>query len=348
MADLIETERLILRPLRLDDPISCRSHSRGDGRTNGMMIFRGPGVWLMAVIVAPACVSNGTSKGSGAMDGSTQDAAVDRGGETGGSGAGGLGGKGSGGADGGSTGRACAGHAAPPAVATNGDCRTQSDCNIDGQFRGYYCRSSPFTGCGANFQPMIGCKTDADCAALNRVCVTASTTQPCTAGPDVLCADRCTATSCKAGERCASSGHCEIYPCAEGFVCGSGLTCAPTRTGADANGCASSSCATDGFTCTGASHCDASAASKDAHGCALDQCATGAFSCAADQICQSPGDGHGCRCASNATCSVNQRCDPTTGACIAQHCSVDSDCDCGACVLNACQPTLWHCYAQPV
>lgn len=187
------------------------------------------------------------------------------------------------------------------------------------------------------------CFSDADCT--NGFCLPAKTKAPCATGPDIVCIPRCTATSCGEGERCGADGHCEIYPCADGFMCPVGRTCAPTRTGIDANGCAATSCATDGWTCSVAhTHCEPAAKNgADVHGCAPDTCDTGAWTCGANQTCGATGDVHGCRCTSDAACAPNSRCDATRGVCVTKACAADTDCDCGVCINQTCQPGLWAC-----
>ena len=259
---------------------------------------------------------------------------------SGGGGNGGRGGAGSGGNGGGGNGqtRSCPGYVAPMGT----PCRSSAECF------GSICTATPSPpGCGFQSQPMRLCNGDVDCAN-GGFCQPAKTKAPCATGPDIVCVPRCTATSCAAGERCGADGHCEVFPCAEGFACPAGRTCAPTRTGVDVNGCAVSSCATDGWACSLAhTHCDPMAKNGvDAHGCAPDTCDTGAFTCGANRACGAPGDVNGCHCTSDAACGVNTRCDAATGLCAVKSCAGDTDCDCGVCINQTCQPGLWACQMQ--
>jgi hypothetical protein len=94
-------------------------------------------------------------------------------------------------------------------------------------------------------------------------------------------------------------------------------------------------------------HCEPAAKNGvDVHGCAPDTCDTGAWTCGANQACGAPGDVNGCHCTSDTACAPNARCDAARGVCVTKACAVDTDCDCGFCINQTCQPGLWACQLQ--
>ncbi|HVU51759.1 MAG TPA: hypothetical protein VHL80_13780 [Polyangia bacterium] len=142
-----------------------------------------------------------------------------------------------------------------------------------------------------------------------------------------VCVPRCTSAPCGAGMTCdASSGLCGPTPCGAAYSCADGLTCAPTRAGADAHGCAAARCDTDGFKCPDGWTCGPGP-SADQNGCAAVSCVGGAFEC-----------------------PVNTDCKPSSKEwhnCEQRACTSDKTCDCGACINGYCQNQLWVCSPPP-
>jgi hypothetical protein len=233
--------------------------------------------------------------------------------------AGGGGASGAGGGAGGSPLPECPGATPiPNGVMT---CRTSSDCGF-----GFCTENYISGGCGACFPAPHDCTVDSDCGS-NNVCVP-SMDGPCTCGgPGTVCAARCTSSSCAAGERCEdTTGVCVPITCGQDYACSAGEICFPNRTDADVHGCAPSKCASDGYGCPTGFVCLAGPMS-DVHGCSPVDCAGGAFKCPS-----------------------NTDCDPTSSAphhCAVRSCTVDTDCDCGACVENACHDRLFVCSPPP-
>ena len=274
----------------------------------------------------------GGSGGASGTSGTGGSGAADTGGASGTGVGGTAGGKGG---SGGTPDASCKKSSALPALR----CRNSKDCAL-----GSFCSPAPVSGgCGANFMAMHLCASDDECAP-GSVCLT-QPTPACTTGTPTACGAACTATSCGAGQRCASSGHCEPTPCDDGFDCTPGTTCDPGATGADTHGCRIASCASDGFVCPDDRECDEQAVERDAHGCAPKQCSDGSWACADGYVCGEPTalDAHGCRCASDATCGVDQICN-SAGYCSARLCTTDADCDCGVCVNNGqCAADFYYC-----
>lgn len=290
---------------------------------------------------SPGDSSRGGAGGMGEVDARAVDA-------LGGGGKGGGGGGGSAGVDGlgadgtaVSVGPSCPGADQPPAGLPL--CRTFSDCP-----RGYdSCQQnlpvSTTGGCGPvpctmpGQGPQHACDVDTDCGA-GKVCV--SKPVACCSLLEYDCVAVCTATSCAEGERCGSTGRCEPRPCGDGFACAAGLTCAPSRSGADPHGCAPVLC-TDGYGCPTGTRCQTDGSKADGHGCVPIPCTDG-YTCPGNLACvptaASP-DGHGCAVVTCAgACQVNQVCTLTYGvsaACTAKICKADTDCDCGVCINSA-------------
>ena len=158
-------------------------------------------------------------------------------------------------------------------------------------------------GCGPS-----PCDADADC--VDRVCEATG----CQFNKE--CVPKCSADSCAAGMQCAASGRCEAVSCMAGFTCPATWVCAPSRPSVDAHGCGFARCDLDGYQCPAGSTCDPNAG------------------------------GSGCRtlpCSAGGICAVNFRCDNAKGTCAKLSCAKDSECDCGACVNNHCEPRLSIC-----
>ena len=212
----------------------------------------------------------------------------------------------------------CPGAGIPPGAA----CRSSADCPPGNS----QCLLNPISaGCGACFPGSEhACDADTDCGT-DMVCVPVIETSPCVCNPSGLpgtsCVPKCTATSCNADERCESDGHCRIRPCDDGYDCGSGFVCAAMRLGADAHGCSPATCTGDGYTCPRDFVC-AAGQNTDLHGCSEVSCEDG-FTCPMNYDCK-----HGS--------SASHRCEQRT-------CSRDADCDCGACIMDLCQPRLFVC-----
>lgn len=232
---------------------------------------------------------------------------------------------------------ACPGYTHPPAGQA---CRVLSDCG-GGSFA---CGPSVIHACGVCPSQAPPCSDDAQCGA-GAVCDPAPALA--TGFPLSGCVSACTASSCALGKRCAANGHCELPPCTEGGDCPADRVCAPSRSGADARGCAAKSCESDGFICPPLHRCGG--AQRDAHGCSPRLCSED-YSCPAGSHCggASP-DAHGCsliHCSDGYTCPPNTDCKSEQKGghgCAQRSCSVDGDCDCGACLARKCENQLNVC-----
>jgi hypothetical protein len=296
-------------------------------------------VGLPWLVVGAGCGSaskaTGEDGGAGAQQGAA-GAGGAAGGAAGGSGAAGSGGHAGGGAGtGGPAGAsgqgghggatttlpACPGVDPTPASQA---CRTAADCPQ--LFTCGETYRSP--GCGACIPLLGGCSGDAGCSA-DQICVPAPNPCGCNfAGTPSggTCVPRCTATSCASFETCdMASGLCKPKMCGADFMCPSGRTCAPTRAGADAYGCAIASCSTDGYKCPAGFMC-APGAGADMNGCAPISCVGGGFQCPPNTDCKA------------GSTAFHQ--------CERRACTSDKGCDCGACVQGTCQDHLFICSPQ--
>jgi hypothetical protein len=257
------------------------------------------------------------------------------GGATAGSAAGSGGGQGGAGG-GGHAGSGAAGKGALPACpnaapipANQTTCRTDAECQPLWTCGPAYYAPSGGTGpavCGVCVAPLHECTVDGDCGA-GKICLPQAGACFCpgqaSGQPMMVCAAACTSTSCSTDETCdAASGRCKPTPCGPAYACHAGFTCAPTRTGADANGCAVAKCATDGYTCPYGQTCGAGQ-NVDAHGCSDVSCVGGQFKC--------PG---------NTDCDAAS---PESNQCKRRACTSDRQCDCGACIQGSCQDYFFVC-----
>jgi hypothetical protein len=237
---------------------------------------------------------------------------------------GGAGGGGTAGAKG--TLPACPGETQIPSTQTT--CRTNADCPMPLWGCGPAYSGGGPGGCGICIAPQHECTVDGDCGQ-GKVCLPRPST-PCECvgmGPDTMCAAACTAASCAANETCdTASGHCKPTPCGAAFACKTGFVCAPTRAGADGNGCAVANCATDGYACPAGWVCGAGQ-STDVNGCSAVSCVGGQYKC-----------------------PVNEDCVATSQSphhCARRACTSDRQCDCGACIQGSCQNRFFVCSPPP-
>jgi hypothetical protein len=211
---------------------------------------------------------------------------------------------------------------AAPIPASQTACRTNADC----QSTLWTCGPSYYApgpgGCGPCMAPPHECTVDGDCGA-GKICLPQPSQFCQCPGGATKCAPACTATSCTPNETCdTASGHCKPTPCGPAYTCGAGLICAPTRAGADANGCAIAKCATDGYACPDGYACGAGQ-NVDFNGCSEVSCVGAQFKC--------PG---------NTDCDAAS---PAPHHCKRRACTSDQPCDCGACIQGSCQDEFFVC-----
>jgi hypothetical protein len=203
-------------------------------------------------------------------------------------------------------------------------CRSDADCTpsnprcaFDALPAGSVC-----TTCFPN--PPHLCDQDGDCEG-GSICAPIDETNPCPCGPitqpGTHCISKCTSSSCPPAQRCESDGLCHIRPCDDGYKCGDGLKCAAKDDGADEHGCAPKSCARDGYTCPEDFVC-ADGLNTDVHGCSEVSCKDG-FTCAP-----------------NYDCDVKSK---SAHHCEQRACKADTECDCGFCIQDHCEPRLFVC-----
>jgi hypothetical protein len=206
---------------------------------------------------------------------------------------------------------------ATPAPAGYEPCRTVDDCP---QFSFYVCEHDRAEGCGPG-SPPDDCTVDQECTG-GQVCVLVDHSA---CGLSNYCAPPCSIRLCDADEVCAPSGHCGPKQCTDGYGCAAGTVCGPSRSGADAHGCAPASCSSDGYACPLGYRCAASS-QADVHGCTPVSCNEG------------------------YKCPVNFDCNPTSTSlhqCDQRACQTDASCDCGACIQGFCQDRLFVCSVPP-
>jgi hypothetical protein len=208
-------------------------------------------------------------------------------------------------------------------------CRSDADCDAanprcarDALPAGAGCAT-----CSPN--PPHLCDKNADCAA-GSICAPIDEVNPCPCvpitQPGTHCISKCTSSSCPPAQRCESDGLCHIRPCDDGYECAGGLKCAPKDDGADDHGCAPKRCAIDGYTCPEDFVCG-DGLNTDVHGCSEVSCKDG-FTCAPNYDCDPKSKGH--------------------HHCEQRACKADSECDCGFCIQDHCEPRLFVCTgAQP-
>lgn len=193
-------------------------------------------------------------------------------------------------------------------------CRTSEDC----PFPSYTCGNdlAVYTCGGACQQGNRVCEDDTQCP--NGVCE--SFQEPCLCSPSTRCVPRCIA--CAAGERCDMDGRCRPIRCDDGFACDAGTVCDPASGFADPHGCRPTTC-TEGFACPEGTRCEPGFYAV--RGCSPIPCTEG-FECPANMDCDGGPSPHGCTIRS---------------------CTIDTDCDCGACVNTRCGPRIGVCSSPP-
>jgi hypothetical protein len=286
-----------------------------------------PARLLVTVSLLGACGSTAGGGTAGAGSGGGASGASGAAGTSGASG-GGQAGAGSGGTAGGAAGKgaipACLN--VEPIPSTQTPCHTDADCHT--QF--WTCQAtfnvgnSPGACGGVCLAAIHECTTDGDCGQ-GKLCIE-QPNGPCECpaqGLDLLCVAACTTTSCASNETCdVASGHCKPTPCGSAYACTAGLACAPTRAGADANGCVIASCVTDGYACSTSWVCGPGP-DRDPHGCSSVSCVGGGF-----------------KCPMNYDCDANSS---SPHHCTQRMCTSDRQCDCGACITGYCQDHVYVC-----
>lgn len=319
--------------------------------------------------------SSGGAPGSGASGGEGGRAS---GGAAGGGGdaadGAGAGGSGTGGGE--NSFRACPG--TPEPVEPVAGCRRHQECMF-GECREEYVDNSGV--CGACFSVPNACSSRAQCAE-GMACVPASSdSETCPCPGQKHCVLGCTSGSCAPGYVCGSELQCVPGSCVtDGYVCREGEVCDPERS-TQPHGCLPASCVTDDYECAADRVCDEGAPGADIHGCRIRACSEGTecspertcdpgaagvdqygcrerfcegegYKCAEGYVCEpahQDADKKGCRkilCTEGAECPVNMDC-PESGHCTRRSCEVDSECECGACVLGHCHERLFYCVSLP-